>query len=333
MIKKTWNPASRLCFVISVGVLSSNTGCKPVGNDAKSKSLDNFTSKNSGSLTFNSCSGSNSYQPPQGRLVGNAQETSAMQAALTAVPKELQSAFFMDLQGSINTTKNLPSACGAAAASSTGADDMLACWRGGESGIAIYIKSESDDSLTVRNIKHSVVRMMGYVLTDVILKAKQSGGEAQITENSALSELKKDIAAALAADSAKSKDYRVPDSLKSDQRKYQDAAFAEAFDSYYCSVASQRKMSSNFPTTFGKFAEVANILPDALAGTVDSGEGQSTNVQASGSGSFSLWGRYGWGNGPMRQAFSNWSGYRSNGGGLMNFRRWNNGGGFFFNRR
>jgi hypothetical protein len=176
--------------------------------------------------------------------------------------------------------------------------------------------------------------MMGYVLTDVILKVKQSSGEALEVENPALVQVKKDVATALTKDTEKSKDYRIPSSLKSDEIRYNDAAFAEAFDSYYCSVASQSKMASSFPETFAIFSEIAAVLPQGLRGTLDISAADS-EVAASANtvqnqSSFSLWGRWGRGNGPIRQGFSNWGSYRSNGGGFMNFRRWGGGGRLFF---
>ena len=317
----------------TVAILFTVAGCKPSSQISTTKSLDNFTSQAGSKLTFNSCSGSYASVPSDGKLIGTSRDIAAMQTALTAVPTELKSAFFKDLQGSIKVVKDLASACGAKSSSTQRADDLLACWRGGESGIGIYIKDEGDPSLTERNIKHSVVRMMGYVFTDVILKVKKSGGDAEVVENAALASMKKDIAAALSADTEKSKDYRIPASVKADQTKYEDAAFAEAFDSFYCSAASKSKMSASFPNTYDLFSEIAIALPQGLAGKLEPA-GQAAGQVAAQSNTtkseFALWGRWGWGNGPVRQAFSNWGSYRANGGGFMNFRRWGNGGGFFF---
>lgn len=312
----------------------ASTGCKPSGELSRTKSLDNFTSKDRTKLTYNSCSGRNAVRALDSSLRGDSQQVDAIKTALTAVPVELQTAFFQDLKGSINVVKDITGVCGAKNSAQGSADDLLACWRGGEAGISIFIKEEKSTTLTDRNIKHSTVRMMGYVLTDVILKVKQSSGEALEVENPALVQVKKDVATALTKDTEKSKDYRIPSSLKSDEIRYNDAAFAEAFDSYYCSAASQSKMATSFPETFAIFSEIAAVLPQGLAGTLDMSGAQSQVASASNTvnndNSFSLWGRWGRWNGPIRQGFSNWGSYRSNGGGFMNFRRWGGGGRLFF---
>ncbi len=314
-------------------LILATSSCKQANQVSSSKSLDNFTSRPGSQLTFNSCSGSFTPIAPDGRLVGNTSDVTSIKVALSAVPSELQAAFFSDLKGSINVVKDISRSCGFSQASEQRPDALLACWRGGEGGIAVFIKAEDDAKLTERNIKHSVVRMLGYVLTDVILKVKRSGDDAEMAENPALAAVKKDVADALTSDAQKSKDYRIPEALKADQIKYHNAAFAEAFDSFYCSATSRSKMSANFPKTHELFNEIAAVLPGAISGKSDAAQrvdlppsSQSSKSQAE----FALWGRWGWGNGPFRQAFSNWSSYRSNGGGFMNFRRWSNDGGFFF---
>lgn len=330
-----WSSQRAAVLAVCAAALAFN-GCKRQESMSQTKSLDNFTSKNGAKLTFNSCSGAEAVTVSSDQLRGSSLAVSAMRKALTAVPAELQKAFFSDLQGAINVVPDISSICGVKAAAQESADDLLACWRGGESGIGIFIKAEADQKLTERNIRHSVVRMMGYVLTDVIMKSKREGSEAAIADNPALASIKKDIATALKTDTEKSKDYRIPDHLNSDDSKFADAAFAEAFDSFYCSAESQAKMAKSFPKTFSMFQEIASVLPQGLAGTLDPAEttSQGSNVSANGETNqeFGLWGRWGWGNGLIRQGFSNWRNYRANGGGIMHFRRWNNGGGFFFRR-
>jgi len=307
-------------------------GCKQAPDLSRTKSLDNFTSKDQGKVSYNSCSGGNAVTVQESSLLGNQRENSAIRKALSAVPKELQDAFFKDLQGSIAVVKDPQTACGIARSDVTRTDDLLACFRGGESGVTIFIKAESEQNLTERNIRHSVVRMMGYILTDVILKAKKSGSEVLRVDNPALADVKQDVADALTTDVKKSKDSRIPESIKADESKYRDAAFAEAFDSYYCSAQSQSTMSKNFPQTYSIFTEIAAILPSGLSGTLETSSAAADSVpsQSHESSDFSLWGRWGWGNGPFRQAFSNWGSWRDSGGGFLNFRRWNDGGGLFF---
>lgn len=309
-------------------------GCKQSAELSRTKSLDNLTSKDRTKLTYNSCSGRNSVQALDASLRGDRQQVDAIKTALTAVPVELQMAFFQDLKGSINVVKDITGVCGAKNSAQSSADDLLACWRGGEAGISIFIREEDSQSLTDRTIKHSTVRMMGYVLTDVIMKVKNSSGEALEVENPALAQVKKDVADALTKDTQKSKDYRIPDHLKNNETLYNDAAFAEAFDSYYCSVASQSKMATNFPETFAIFSEIAAVLPQGLRGTLDVSSADNEVSASTGTlrkqNSFALWGRWGRGSGPIRQGFSNWGSYRSNGGGFMNFRRWGGGGRLFF---
>jgi hypothetical protein len=197
------------------------------------------------------------------------------------------------------------------------------------------IKREADESQTIRNIKHATVRAMGFILTEVILKIKAGAGVTQLSESSgAFDDVSREIARAVLADIKTSKKYQVPASLSPDSVEFQKAAFAESFDSWYCSAQSRHVMAKDFQKAHDLFQELANVIPEALTARPDSfvtgqNEGQQTSDTRSG---FGLWGRWGWGNGPVRQAFSNWAGFRAQGGGLFNFNRAANGGGFIFQR-
>lgn len=313
--------------------------CKQNSQVSSTKSLDNFAAGGNGTFTLNSCSGSHAVTVSDSKLQGSTSDQAAVRTALSAVPQDLQSAFFNVLKGSIAIVRNLPEICRDSSVSSSqqaSKDSLLACWKGTDSSINIYIKGEATEADTAKNIRHSVVRMMGYVLTDVMLKMKSTATGVEPAENTSLATLKKDVGEALQKDMDSSKNYRISKSILSDTAKYHDAAFAEGFDSWYCSTSTRTKMAKDFPRTHEIFNEISAALPDGLTGKLQyatAEAGALSSDQSIGSDSaFSLWGRWGRGNGPFRQAFSNWGSFRSNGGGFMNFRRWNNGGGLFFRR-
>jgi len=298
-------------------------GCKPNAASSDVKSLDNFAAGPNAAFTFNSCSGSNPVTVSDSQLLATTAQKAAIRSALSAVPVELQSAFFGDLKGTIAVVKDIKSACKTSALDAGSQDSTLACWQPGETSASIYVKAEDTEANTDRNIRHSVVRALGYILTDVILKVKQSPEGTRLAENDAFAEVKSTLGAALIKDIKAGKTLSLPASATSNRKAFDDSAFAESFDSWYCSSASREKMASSFPETHKLFVDVAAVLPEGLNTQTAAG------VESS---AFGLWGRWGAGNGPIRQGLSNWGNFRAQGGGLMNFRRFNNGGGLVFRR-
>ena len=309
---------------ISASFLSL-ASCKPANSDSESKSLDNFTAGANSKFVFNSCSGSNAVSVSDSKLLGTSVQRLAIRSALSAVPVELQTAFFDSLKGSIAVVSDIHTACKASKLDSGSRDATLACWQPGDTSATIYIKAEAKDADTLRNIRHSVVRSMGYILTDVILKVKQSSEGTKLVENSAFADVKAALAEALLKDIKGNKALTLPASFTSNREVFAAAAFAESFDSYYCSVNSRTTMSATFSETSKIFAEVAAALPEALRSS-------TPTVKSAESAEMGLWGRWGGGNGPIRQGLSNWGEFRAQGGGLMNFRRFNDGGGLVFQR-
>lgn len=98
---------SRQLSSVAVVLALALPGCKLSTSDSATKSLDNYSSKDGSKLTFNSCSGSYASSAPEGRLMGAAREVEAMRTALTAVPVELQSAFFKTLKVQLKSRKTL----------------------------------------------------------------------------------------------------------------------------------------------------------------------------------------------------------------------------------
>ena len=305
--------------------LMATAGCKKNIQTSETKSLDNFAAGPNAAFTFNSCSGTNQVTVNDSRLIGSSNQKLAMRSALSAVPVELQTAFFDKLNGTISVVKDINSACKTSEGEAGTKDATLACWQPGLTDAQIYIKAEPSEADTIRNIRHSVVRSMGYILTEVVVKVKQTPEGTKLEENAAFNEVKATIANALVKDIKANKSLQLPASYSTNRSAFDNGAFAESFDSWYCSTESQAKMAAGFPETHKLFVEVAAELP---AGLTASG----TNLTSGDKAEFGMWGRWGGGNGPIRQGLSNWGNFRAEGGGLMNFRRFNNGGGLVFQR-
>lgn len=306
-----------------VALIATTGACKPTQTTSDANSLDNFTAADGASFTFNSCSGSYPVSVSDDQLLASGEERAAIRSALSAVPVELQSAFFDTLKGKIAVVKDIKSSCKVPAGAS-GVDATLACWQPGTGDAVIYIKSESSEKETERNIRHSVVRSMGYILTDIVMKVRQTSEGTKLVRNDAFETAKQELSAALVSDLKSADGRKLPALYYSDRAAFESGAFAESFDSWYCSTESKEKMLAAFPATYKYFADIAEALPEGLS---------STDVSANDAGEgFGLWGRWGRGNGPIRQGLANWGSFRANGGGLMNFRRFNNGGGLVFRR-
>lgn len=308
--------------LMSIAIFAAAGACKPTQTVSDANSLDNFTAAEGTAFTFNSCSGSNAVSVSDDKLLATDTERSAIRQALSAVPAELQTAFFETLKGRIAVVKDIASSCKVPAGAS-GVDATLACWQPGISDAMIYIKSESSVQDTVRNIRHSVVRSMGYILTDIVMKVRHTPEGTRLVRNEAFETVKGELAAALVVDLKSADGYKLPALYQSDRAAFESGAFAESFDSWYCSAESRAKMLKSFPATHKYFADVAEALPEGLS---------KTEVTAESNEGFGLWGRWGAGNGPIRQGLSNWGQFRAEGGGLMNFRRFNDGGGLVFRR-
>lgn len=299
-------------------------GCKADEQQSNTESLDNFAAGKNTVFTFNTCRGTNPVQVNDNQLIASSEQKAEIRFALSAVPVELQTAFFDTLKGSIKIVKNINVSCKNQRVD-TGRDATLACWQPDVDSATIYIKAEDNDSDTLRNISHSVVRAMGYILTDVVLKANKTKEGTKLKDNAAFIQVKRELAEELVKDLRAGKTYQIPAIFKTDRAEFDKGAFAESFDSWYCWPESREKMAQNFSNTYGYFSDIAAILPEALSADVSS----FVSTEPAG---MSLWGRWGGGNGPIRQGFANWGGFRAEGGGLMNFRRFNDGGGLVFQR-
>lgn len=293
------------------------TSCKTAQQSSAPKSLDNFTGADS---VVNVCEGQNASLAPEGAIVAaDAERVAAVTQALTAIPEALQREFFGTLQGKI-VVGEVPAGCRLAGAPSAQALDseMLACFKqeGDGASVAIHVAEAGPD--TVRNIRHALVRTFGYVTADLLLSFPATKDEAAAPA-AHLTQLRADLLALVQADLRNMGRGDLAGGMTEEVR---DNLFAETFDSHYCSAETRARLNEQFPLTAARFDEMfASQLDEAL--TADAAPQQQ---------GYGLWGRWGFGNGPLRQAFSNWLDFRASGGGLFNFRRWEDGGGFVFQR-
>jgi hypothetical protein len=312
--------------------------CKPsVAPTSDVQSLDNLA----GGDTVNECRGSHNVVPTA-IIKADDQYIMHVRHALSAVPSALQSAFFEDLRGQIIVQKDM-AACGRAA---------LSCWATpADNAIAIYVKDAGDKDETVKNIRHALVRSFGFLTSQFILKLNQSGASAVLAENDTLNEFKSDLTMTLLDDVAKSPKYKLSvfkeslpaklldkdvktserrvawDSVRTSEKgqTFMDTVLAEAFDSWYCSKESHETFKKDFVGTYELMKAYAETMEAAFANKL----GPTANDSGGG---LELWGRWGGGNGPLRQAWANWGDRRASGLGLFNFNRASQGGGWIFNR-
>jgi len=342
-------------------------GCKrtTAPSQSETKSLDNFAG---GEFVVNSCMGREAVVAPQSSLHADPASIKTLNEVLGAVPTELQTAFFDGLRGEIRVVADHRAACRTKSTGSSAArEDLVSCWQPSEDGksVTIFIRKGESNDETSRNIRHATVRAFGYVLSQIIVKIRQTAQGSELGENAAFDEVKSEIAQSFILDVAGSKDFKlenltamldqsvVAEGLSEGERtaawkampagsrktEFMDAVFAEAFDSWQCSSSTRGKMAASFSRTAAAFAPVMDELRLALGPNppAASSDGDGANVPAMGAASDSksglgLWGRWGSGNGPIRQGLSNWGSFRREGGGLFNARRWGEGGGFVFRR-
>ncbi len=302
-----------------------------------------------GEKQVNSCRGTHSVivSNDQLRLENDAQ-VQAAQAALSAVPEDLQRAVFLAPQlrtRVVLASVSLESHCPAAKA--LPGRDLKSCFAPSADGqgLSIYIQREESDAKTIANIHHSLVRSVGAILSEVIFD-RQSQTDSQI--HAEYLQNRATLSAAFLADSAQKVNLldstlslllgqeilATGISVETRQQRllanasqaqvdaFMHAVAADAFDSNFCSTGSPGSTLAVFQRDFpGTYSVYQSLFASEFGAAM-----------ASSTTSLNLWGRWGPGNGPIRQGLSNWGQYRASGGGLFNVRRWNNGGGFVFQR-
>lgn len=304
---------------LSFVVLYANA-CKPAPVASNTNSLDNFAGAN----TDNDCVGIN---PIAGEanlaLTQDLKEPylSAIRRSLSAVPTELQRAFFRDLNGRILLSRDLMKDCEVSQVS----DEMSCLGAKGDNSFAIYLKDTGIETENLRTIRNEVVRGVGKVVADVMTKIQASPDGVKQVANADFDATKAELALRFVADIKKSSKYKIS-AINPDQAGFGDAVFMELFDSAYCSDATRATLKDDFAET----NELVGTFKDELMGVVAS---DAAPAVASASKAFGLYGRWGRGNGPVRQGVRNWANFRRSGGGIMNVRRFRSGGGYFGQNR
>lgn len=328
--------------VASFGLLA--LGCKQPAAptpDSTVSALDEFSG---GNFQPNECSGTNKVIATAAQIVSPADLRPTVDKVLTAVPVPVQTAFFKDLKGRVILTEDIAADCKNNDAA------VISCWQIVGGTPVIFVKQETkgkDDAEKVaetkKNVNHATVRAFAYFVSEFIMKLDAKGQD--LVENDVFTTFKNDLSLALLNDVAagEAKGYKLsafnnlapPQALDpkltaetrgntwkvippANKTKFNDYAFAEAYDSLHCSAETRAKLSSDF-------TGVEPIIGQASA-DLDAG-------LASSAGGMNLYGRWGAGNGPVRQGLRNWGSFRRSGGGAFNFRRAANGGGFIGRRR
>lgn len=140
--------------------------CRPGSNLTDTQSLGNFA----GNQTVNQCRGNEPLSFDELSLIVNDQglalqgaPLNAFSASISAVPADLRAAFFGTFSGQVTLTQQ--QVCGS---------ENVGCWQISEDGeqVVIFVHTGANEAETITNIRHSTVRAFGYVLSEVILKAR-----------------------------------------------------------------------------------------------------------------------------------------------------------------
>lgn len=270
---------------------------------------------------------------------------------LSAIPTPLQEDFFGKMHGRLVFQPQIPCAKGA-----------LACWRPeGDNGISIFVKLESTPAKSRQTMREAVVTEFATVLVEVVLKLKDGQDGTELQPSNDLFQMQGDFAVALLGvvannprmslrqferdlpkellDKSVSRKVRLQTWAKiaasPGAKRFAVAAFAQTFDSWNCSALTRANLEKFFKGSNGNkgpyelMSDFAQGLEETFGKKTVAKRAESDDTSPRG---FGLYGRWGSGNGPVRQAFSNWADWRSEGRGLMNFRRFADGGGLVFRR-
>ncbi len=311
---------SKFSYLAATGMVTLAFACKQPSSRvpaSSTPSLDNFVGD---SVTKNICRGTNAVLAAREQIVTEETYRAIIASALSAVPASLQTVFFRDFKGRYILTDDIARDC------KKNDPGLISCWQ--IDGVpTIFVKRETKGrdavqnvEVTNANINHATVRSFAYFLSEFVVKLdpKAEG----LVENAIFTEFKTALGEALVKDVAATPARAKVAELASDKATFGDHAFAEAYDSLHCSAETAAKLRSDFPSVTPIITEASTEIDAGLMGTaVQSGS------------QLGLWGRWGRGNGPVRQGLRNYGEFRRSGGGLFNVRRYRAGGGFIGRNR
>ncbi len=272
-------------FMMSISalfVVGLTTSCGVDTTASQSKSLNNFA-RGSADLTRNVCRGDNKV------VKGINQEwdhvdfsrvsaekvpalKTALESSLSAVPSNLQEVFF-GLGGRIVFADNLSEpaksstdltcdrAGGKAKFASEGTNKIESCWTTDTRTSDVLILMNP----TVESVRHSTVRIFGYLLSQILTKISVNEQNVIVAErDEQFDALMIDIKDAFLADVKRpGSKYRLSlneDLVYTEDFKY--FIFAESFDSYYCNSSLRQTMAraDEFPKTHTLFQNMDREL-------------------------------------------------------------------------
>lgn len=298
-------------------VLLSSGSCKQRNQGSDVESLANFA----GGREVNQCKGSFSTSLPKGSVVAPVELSETVKQALTAVPTGVQRVFFETFKGRLIVSVDAAERCRGvknsevSRSSSQKNPQVISCWRP-EGGVpVIRVNAKKADVL------HAMVRAFGYFVSEEWLKGNDSYCQKAAVGKALLEDVRHSngrfhlgafasrldstvLAEDLSPEDRSEAIDDLPPPVHSAARDlFYDYAFAEAFDSYFCSTKTRTQMTAKngvFRLTGEAFAGMAGMLeelsPEAVAST--NGDDFTQNVSngssrcsSSGEG-FGLFGRY-----------------------------------------
>ncbi len=270
--------------IMILAVLNVSACKQKAPTSAEVKSLDNFAKGDGEDITVNRCgityNGSLSSLPESVRQYSERVNTRSQAlkdetlATLTSVPQTLLDIFY-NLGGSIEVSNSAVSQCQNGSLADSEVDfignsgAVQVCWKQVESGEPPVILIAENAEL----IRHSLVRLFGYMFTDFIVarlasdQAPEKFKDPEWTEAiAAFVDMRRSLAQAFLSD-LKVVDQPAFTRLSSfndaDAVKFENYVFAEALDSYYCSDETRKTFKKDYKKAFALFTDRSN--PEAPA--------------------------------------------------------------------
>lgn len=252
--------------LISAALLSA-TSCKPSAKST-TKSLDNFTRETGASVSMNQCGIEHKGKkaaPEVASLLGEVKASAELKEVagevLTAAPAVLRDFYFKGLKGTVVVSSNASEVCQTVGLSKSerefGAkeESIPSCWKMNKKTKRPEIHI-MDSEIQVR---HSLIRLLSYVFTD-FMTVRNFDDKNPAFDKKALDAFRgtlTQVGDALIKDLKEAKKEKVLTRLKkfkdADQRRFENFAYAETLDSYYCSKEARDKFEDRFVSTWKVF--------------------------------------------------------------------------------
>jgi hypothetical protein len=228
---------------------------------SSTKTLDNFAGP---SFSINDCGPNQNSNRVPSFIKGADAFKETVKKAYGAVPRNLHNVVFKTNGGIVVGSDNKCSNALTSVQKTFAGEDGLGgegCWKQADGKVSLFLPKNK------KWIKHSTLRLSGYVYSELIGNKASGSSHGSIKSAAAVFRAqRKRVAQAFITDmgGASKLDERMKKLAGSGTKDFGNYVLAETIDSYYCNQKTNSSFRKNFPKTFNAFSSGKNNLRQDL---------------------------------------------------------------------